>query len=119
MQAHLTTFSTKSRTRCEEIMSKAREFRAKEPKAPIFFRLSVISYELGDLHRDIAFSIRFPQEKAAHMANAKLSLADLIVQIHLLCDELGFDEKELDELGWKHLEERYAEFKRRGWVSVT
>jgi hypothetical protein len=99
-------------------LNRAKEFRAKEPKAHIFFRLSVISYELGDLHRDIAFMNRFPMEKDAHKINAKLSLADMIVQIFLLCDELGFDERELEELGWRHLEERYKEFESRGWTEI-
>jgi hypothetical protein len=35
-----------------------------------------------------------------------------------LCDELGFNEDELKELGWKHLEEKYKEFEQRGWVEV-
>jgi hypothetical protein len=99
-------------------VEKAKEFRTKEPKAPIFFRLSVIAYELGDLHRDIVFMVRFPSEKAAHLANAKLSLADLMTQLTLLCDELGFDEDEIRSLGWEHLKERYNEFKRRGWVEI-
>jgi NTP pyrophosphatase (non-canonical NTP hydrolase) len=100
-------------------MSKAKEFRAKEPQAHIFFRLSVITYELGDLHKDIVFMHRFPKEKEAHKANAKLSLADMLVQIFLLCDELGFDVEELIELGWKHLEEKYKEYERRGWVEIV
>jgi hypothetical protein len=99
-------------------MEKAKEYRAKERKAHIFFRLSIISYELGDLNRDIAYMHRFPKESNAHRANVKLSLADLMVQLSLLCNELGFDEGELRELGWKHLEEKYEEFDRRGWVEV-
>lgn len=90
----------------------------KEPKANIFFRLSVISYQLGDLHRDIAYMHRFPKEAEAHKANAKLSLADLLIQLSSLCKELGFDESELYELGKQRLKERYTEFERRGWVNL-
>ena len=99
-------------------MARAKEYRRKEPKAHIFFRLSIISYELGDLHRDIAYMYRFPKESSAHRANVRLSLGDLMVQLSLLCDELGFNEEEIKELGWKHLEEKYKEFERRGWVEV-
>jgi hypothetical protein len=99
-------------------MEKAKLFRSKEKKCNIFYRLNIIGYELGDLMKDIAYMHRFPKETDAHRANAKLSLADLIVQISLLCDELGFNEDELKELGWKHLEEKYKEFEQRGWVEV-
>ena len=99
-------------------MERAEQYRSKEPKSNIFYRLSIIGYELGDLMKDIAYMHRFPKERVAHRANAKLSVADLIVQISLLCDELNFNENELRELGWEHLEEKYKEFEKRGWVDV-
>jgi len=91
---------------------------AREPRSNVFFRLCIIAYEFGDLCRDVVYMHRFPLEKAAHKANAKLSLADLFTQLSLLCKELEFDEEELRRLGWQHLSERYKEFEKRGWVDV-
>ena len=89
-----------------------------EPKANIFFRLSIIGYELGDLNKDIVYMRRFPNEKEAHRADSKLSLADLLTQISILCIELGFDEEEIRKMGKAHLNERYSEFEKRGWKEV-
>jgi len=89
-----------------------------EPKSNIFFRLCIITYEFGDLSKDIVYAYRFPKEHEAHMANAKLSLADLLTQLSILCKELGFNESELRELGFQHLRERFKEFEKRGWVAI-
>jgi len=89
-----------------------------EPKSNIFFRLCIITYEFGDLSKDIAYAYRFPNEHEAHMANAKLSLADLLTQLSILCKELGFNESELRELGFQHLREKFKEFEKRGWVAI-
>ena len=48
-----------------------------EPKQNVFFRLSIISYELGDVSRDI--------KNNGH--NLKLSLADAFAQLSILCKE--------------------------------
>ena len=88
----------------------------KEPKADMFFRLNIIFYELGDLSRDIVYMHRFPDERIAHKANARLSLADLFTQLSLLCKELDFNEEKLRKLGWRHLKEKYKEFEKRGWT---
>lgn len=99
-------------------MDKIEELKAKEPKANIFFRLSVIAYEFGDLNRDIVYMHRFPEEKNVHKAHMKLSLADLLTQLSLLCRELEFDEEELRKFGLAHLREKYAEFRKRGWIEI-
>lgn len=94
------------------------EILACEPPISIFGRLAIIHYELGDLTKDLTYAHRFPDEKEAHLANAKLSLADLLTQLSLLCVELGFDEGEIRELGLEHIMERFEEFKKRRWVPV-
>lgn len=56
-----------------------------EPKQNVFFRLSIISYELGDVSRDIK----------NNGYNLKLSLADAFTQLSILCKELDLDENKL------------------------
>jgi hypothetical protein len=94
------------------------EILTNEPKLSIIGRLAIISYELGDLIRDLFYANRFPEERWAHLANAKLSLADVFTQLSILCRELGFNEEEIRKLGWEHLRERFEEFKKRGWVPL-
>lgn len=80
----------------------------------IFQRLVIITYELGDLNRDLFYARHFSDERKAHLANAKLSIADLFTQLSLLCRDLGLKEIELRKLGWHHLQERLEELERRG-----
>jgi len=96
------------------------EIRTKfgEPRANTFFRLSLITHLVGELNRDIAYMHRLPQEANAHRANTRVSFADLLAQLSVLCIELGIDEEELRELGLERFEEKCAEFKKRGWVEV-
>lgn len=56
-----------------------------EPKQNIFFRLSIITYEIGDVIRDIEIDSK----------NIKLSFADAFTQISVLCKELGIDEEKV------------------------
>lgn len=90
----------------------------KEPKASVFFRLSLITHNLGELTRDIAYVYRLPQEAKAHKANIKISLADLLTQLSILCLDLGLKEDKIRELGLQRFREKCAEFKKRGWVGI-
>jgi hypothetical protein len=101
-----------------EVKNQRAKLVTKEPENSIFGRLLIITYEMGDLTRDIFYANRFPEEREAHLANVSLSIADLLVQLSLLCKELGLDEEELRRLGWNHLQERYQEFQKRGWAPV-
>lgn len=94
------------------------ETLAKEPKVSVFVRLTIVFYELGDLSRDLFYANRFPNEAKAHLSSAKLSLGDLFAQLSLLCRELGWNEEEVRNLGWKHLRERFQEFERREWIPL-
>lgn len=85
------------------------------------FRLSIIAYEIGDLHRAIAYAARFKDDekaKIAYLANGKLALADALTQLYLLCLSLEWDYNQLRELGALHLQERQEDFKRDGWSEI-
>lgn len=56
-----------------------------EPKQNIFFRLSIITYEISDIVRDIEFDSK----------NIKLSFADAFTQLSILCKELKIDEEKI------------------------
>ncbi len=101
----------------EEIRKVVEE--VKEPKAHVFFRLSLITHHLGEVHADIIGIHRIPSEARAHRANLKISLADLFMQLSILCLELGVDEEEVRRFAIERYRERTAEYKERGWVEVT
>lgn len=89
-----------------------------EPEKNVFFRLSIITYELGAVHKDIVYMMRFPDQRKGRKANLELSLADTFTQLSLLCKELDLDEEKIRKLGWQHLQERFKDFKEDGWVPV-
>jgi hypothetical protein len=101
----------------EEIRKVVEE--VKEPKAHVFFRLSLITRHIGEVHSDIIGIYRIPSEAQAHRANLKISLADLFMQLSILCLELGEDEDELRRFAIRRYRERTADFRERGWVEVT
>ena len=56
-----------------------------EPKRNVFFLLSIATYEIGDLQRDIILGSN----------NLKLSLADAFTQVSTLCKELNIEEEKM------------------------
>lgn len=106
----------------EDIDRLLSELKKNEPGSDDqFFRLSIIAYEIGDLHRSIVYANRFKDDKKikiAHLAHGKLALADVLTQLYLLCLSLEWDFNQLRELGVLHLQERHEDFKRDGWSEV-
>lgn len=98
------------------------ELKKNEPSSDNkLFRMSIIAYEIGDLHRAIAYATRFKDDekaKTAYLANGKLALADALTQLYLLCLSLEWNFNQLRELGALHLQERHEDFKRDGWSEI-
>lgn len=86
-----------------------------------FFRLCIISYEMGLLIRSLVYAERFKNDdvqRRAHLKNAELECGDLLTQIHMLCLSYEWEFEKLRELGLLHLEERQREFMEQGWSEV-
>lgn len=86
-----------------------------------FFRLSIIAYEIGDLHRSVIYAERFKSDekiRIGYLAHGKLALADALTQLYLLCETMKWDFHELRKLGAEHLKERQEDFKRQNWNDV-
>ena len=86
-----------------------------------FFRLAILAYEMGDLHKSIVYAKRFKNdEKAriAYLANGKLAMADILTQLYLLCTSLEWDFNALRRLGVQHLKERQEDFIIQGWNEI-
>ena len=86
-----------------------------EPDSPsIEFRTLIISSEVGMLSKLIAYAAKFPAERPAHLADAKLAIGDALVQLKMLCLDLGLDPEEIEQLGLVHTRERFEDFRLRG-----
>ena len=87
----------------------------------LFYRLSIIAYEIGDLHKAVVYAERFkndPKIRASYLANGKLAMADSLTQLFLLCETLGWDFYKLRKLGAEHLEERHKDFEQNRWSDI-
>lgn len=79
-------------------------------------RLHIITKELGMVAYRYMMTERFPEdEKKLHMADLRVDLGDLLVQVKMLALDLGFEPEEVEELGLKHTRERFKDFTARGW----
>ncbi len=57
----------------------------------------------------------FTAEAAALRANAILELGDAMVQMEMLCYDLGLNPKDVLKQGIQHTFERFQDFDERGW----
>lgn len=106
-------------SRIESIyFTKINELRSKEKKNTIEGRLCILSYELGRAINSIYYSIRFPNDKSTHLKLARIEVGDLITQIQVLCQELGWDFEEVRREGLQHTEERYQDFEINEWIDT-
>ena len=71
--------------------------------------LIILSYELGDINKSIANSIRFPRDSREYLLFARTAVSDLLVQIKSLCEIYGWDYDKLADEGIERLLERAKE----------
>ena len=69
----------------------------------------------GEAAKLASYMTRFPCEAAAHKADLKLALGDVMVQAAMMCLDLGLSPQEVYDLGRRHVYERYTDFAERGW----
>ncbi|RLG44766.1 MAG: hypothetical protein DRN81_03680 [Thermoproteota archaeon] len=67
----------------------------------VFYRLSVLTYELGDVHKAVVYK-HYYGDTGTH-AELKVALADLFAQLYIFCLSQGLDVEELEKLGLKRL----------------
>ena len=72
---------------------------------PVSDTLEVLLYQLGDFAKCDIYRRRQPQAARAYHVEARLALADAIVQLRLLSEKMGWDWWEL----WEDGEERFRE----------
>lgn len=76
-------------------------------ETPVFTRLAIMQYELGFIARSFVYgeTATDKKEKAAHVANALVELADLVTQCHMLLHSTCADFPELKyHPGWEELQ---------------
>jgi len=75
----------------------AREHTARDT----FFRLTVLGYQFGDVQKALVYKSYYGKE--GYHKEREVAIADMIAQVHLLCEQQGLDYQELEALGLKRL----------------
>lgn len=76
-----------------------------------FYRLSILTYQLGDVHKAVVYQ-HYYGSTGSH-AELNIALADLIAQLHIFCLSQGLNYQKLEELGLKRLGEFTARRMRK------
>lgn len=89
-----------------------------EPETPLLLRTSILSYEVGEVVKNIVYANRFNDKREAYLAYAKSGIHDIIVQAELLCRQLGMNYEQTCDDAWDKLAERFKDFQRDGWSKI-
>jgi len=82
------------------------------PNETIAEQLLVVVYELGDLAKCIKNMDRYPRDRRLYRVEAKKAIADLITQLRLTCELLGFSFEELDSFGYQAWLEKFNYYRK-------
>ena len=78
-------------------------------------RALILTSEIGMLAKLVNYSTRFQTERAAHLADLRLAMGDAMVQLEMMCHDLGEHPEYIKQLGIDHTLERFYDFQKRGW----
>lgn len=78
-------------------------------------RIVILTKEIALVAYGLLQARIFTAESAALRANAILELGDAMVQMEMLCIDLGLLPKEVLRQGIQHTFERFQDFEARGW----
>lgn len=83
----------------------------------ILFRIGFLHQEVSGIFASLKHIIRGTEswDSRANIAFVKSDVGDLIVQTHLLCQQLELDYKECERLGWERYDESKAEWEKKGF----
>lgn len=84
-----------------------------QPDNPIW-TTSIMTYELGSLiHQLIHHKYTLDEKsKAIHLASARIELADLLTQVYVLAEQLGWKRLDLENDGMERFQERMNELRK-------
>jgi len=78
-------------------------------------RIIILNKEIALVAYGLLQARIFTAESAALRANAILELGDAMVQLEMLCLDLGLLPKDVLRQGIQHTFERFQDFNERGW----
>jgi len=65
-----------------------------------------VTYELGDLVKNLVYCKLYPEKKDYHIIEAKIAMTDLLIQCKTICEREGWAFAEMVDMGEKRMIER-------------
>lgn len=81
----------------------ARQLFEQQIQRDLLYRCSVLGYQYGQMQKCLVYLLYY--EDQAYKIEAKIALADLMAQAHLMCRALGFEPEDVLQLGTDRLRE--------------
>jgi hypothetical protein len=84
----------------------------------LLFRIGFLHAQVSGIFGALKHILRGTEDwdtSRANIAFVKGEIGDLIVQTHLLCDQLNVDYKECEQLGWERYKEIKASWEAKGY----
>jgi hypothetical protein len=78
-------------------------------------RIIILNKEIALVAYGLLQARIFTEESAALRANAILEMGDAMVQMEMLCHDLGLAPADVLKQGIQHTFERFQDFEARGW----
>jgi hypothetical protein len=72
-------------------LAAARVLAGEKPHESIFETMATLGYQWGDVQKYITYMHRYPELADAYMGYLKSSMADMLAQAELICEETGMD----------------------------
>jgi len=76
--------------------------------------LSVLTYEIGDMHKCLHRAMRYPQDKVGYMAELKITTADAMTMLNGFIQLMGWKRLDIENLGLERVQERLNHLTEKG-----
>jgi glycine cleavage system regulatory protein len=76
--------------------------------------LSVLTYEIGDMHKCLHRAKRYPQNARAYMAELQVTTADAMTMLHGFIQLMGWKRIDIENMGLERVQERLRNLTKEG-----
>ena len=109
VQKLIDSFDFTQTVRIHELFGKYPQFKDKDT------RIDIITYQFGEFVKFFkVYSKAYGYLSAGYKAEARLSLANLLIQLEMLCISNGLDINVLRDEGYEHLLDKIEEVEAKG-----
>jgi len=77
--------------------------------------LSVLTYEVGDMHKCLHRAKRYPQDKGVYMGELQITTADAMTMLNGFIQLMGWKRLDIENIGLERVQERLHHLTQKGF----